>query len=276
MTKNIITSCTLAASLLMASHAPALAKSGVLVIDDIVSVRILNGWRTDSGAHMAAIEVRLADGWKTYWRAPGDGGIPPQFNWSGSTNLANVDLHWPRPDAFRVNGMLSIGYHGAVIIPIELSPVAKGKPISISGEIDMGVCDDICVPVTVQVAAELPAGHTTTDPAILDALMLAPASAKAGGVTSATCAVSPISDGMQVTATIDMPALDGDEVAVFELAGQQVWIDEARTTRAGRHLTATTDIVPSASGPFLLNRSDLRITVLGKTRAVDIRGCPAG
>ncbi|MGO4915318.1 protein-disulfide reductase DsbD domain-containing protein [Pseudogemmobacter sp. W21_MBD1_M6] len=276
MNTKFITSCALAASLFLASHAPALAKSGVLVIDDVVSVRILNGWRTDRGTHMAAIEVRLADGWKTYWRAPGDGGIPPRFNWSGSTNLANVDLHWPRPDAFHLNGMLSIGYHDAVIIPIELSPATKGQPISVSGEIDMGVCDDICVPVTVHVTAELPADQTTTDPAILGALKLAPANAKAGGVTSATCAVSPISDGMRVTATIDMPALDGEEIAVFELAGQQVWIDEAKTTRAGRHLTATTDVVPSASGPFLLNRSDLRITVLGKTRAVDIRGCPAG
>ena len=47
---------------------------------------------------MAAVEIRLAPGWHTYWRVPGEAGIPPRFDWSGSQNLAAVAYEWPRPE----------------------------------------------------------------------------------------------------------------------------------------------------------------------------------
>lgn len=276
MKSHILKFGSLALALLGDAVLPVDARAEILVLDDIIAVRVLDGWRTESGTHMAALEIKLAEGWKTYWRAPGDGGIPPRFDWSGSDNLAAVSVIWPRPDAFEVNGMLSIGYHDHVVIPIELSPTDASRSIALDGEVDLGVCDDICVPVSVRVSADLPVGHTQMDARIQQALSQVPATAKAGGVLSVNCSVTPIADGLRVTATIDMPALDGKEIAVFELSGQQVWFDEARTSRSAGQLTAQTDLVPSNPGAFLLNRSDLRITVLGKTRAVDIRGCPAG
>ncbi|MFY8145805.1 MAG: protein-disulfide reductase DsbD domain-containing protein, partial [Rhodobacter sp.] len=63
--------------------------------DDLLSAEVLPGWRTEQGTHMAALRLTLAPGWKTYWRSPGDAGIPPLFNWSGSQNLSGVRVHWP-------------------------------------------------------------------------------------------------------------------------------------------------------------------------------------
>ncbi|MCX8508161.1 MAG: protein-disulfide reductase DsbD family protein, partial [Rhodobacteraceae bacterium] len=57
------------------------------VPDNLLKAEILPGWRTESGSQMAALRLTMAPGWKTYWRAPGDAGIPPRFDWTGSANL---------------------------------------------------------------------------------------------------------------------------------------------------------------------------------------------
>ncbi len=48
----------------------------------------------------AGIELRLATGWKTYWRYPGDSGVPPRFDFSKSTNVKSVTVRWPAPHRF--------------------------------------------------------------------------------------------------------------------------------------------------------------------------------
>jgi DsbC/DsbD-like thiol-disulfide interchange protein len=76
----------------------------------------------ENGGHMAAVELQLAPGWKTYWRSPGDAGIPPSFDWSGSENVKSVRLHWPAPEVFEANGMQTIGYHERLVLPVEITP----------------------------------------------------------------------------------------------------------------------------------------------------------
>ncbi|MEJ6478965.1 MAG: protein-disulfide reductase DsbD family protein, partial [Octadecabacter sp.] len=97
---------TLAA--LVALSVPAAADP----MDGVAAFDILPGWRTDRGTHMVAVRISLAPGWKTYWRAPGDAGIPPQFQWDGSQNINAAQFHWPIPEVMNQNGMRSIGYHG--------------------------------------------------------------------------------------------------------------------------------------------------------------------
>src|SRR3984893_14986966 len=65
----------------------------------------------------AGVEIRLDAGWKTYWRDPGDSGVPPTFDFSGSENVKSVTVEWPAPERFpdRACGN-SIGYvHGLVV-----------------------------------------------------------------------------------------------------------------------------------------------------------------
>src|SRR5262245_42839364 len=61
-------------------------------------LRLIAGPATDSTkGYLAGVEIVLAEGWKTYWRMPGDAGVPPQFNWDGSTNTAAIDVFYPAP-----------------------------------------------------------------------------------------------------------------------------------------------------------------------------------
>ncbi len=76
---------------------------------------------------MAAFEITLEEGWKTYWRSPGDAGIPPRFDWENSHNLDGVALHWPRPAVFESFGTQTIGYSEKLILPVELTPVDQNR-----------------------------------------------------------------------------------------------------------------------------------------------------
>lgn len=268
MIKALLVSLSLTISLAQ----PASSASNIVVLEDVAKVDLLPGWRTGAGTHMAAIRIQLAPGWKTYWRAPGDAGIPPRFDWAGSTNLKAVSFHWPTPDVFVANGMRSIGYHDQLILPIEFSPISSG-PIALRASIELGVCEEICLPMQVKLVGEL-TERDAIDPAIQTSLANQPVSARAGGVRSATCAVEPIDDGLRVTARIDMPDI-GSEIAVLEVPDKSIWVSQSSMSRQAGVLEATAEMVPSNTAPFLLNRSEIRITVLGDRKAVEIVGCPA-
>src|SRR5256885_4286423 len=64
----------------------------------------------DQAIYRAGMEIRLAPGWKTYWRYPGDSGIPPRFDFSKSRNVKSITVHWPAPQRLPEEGGISIGY----------------------------------------------------------------------------------------------------------------------------------------------------------------------
>ena len=243
--------------------------------EDYASFEILPGWRTENGTHMTALRVTMKPGWKTYWRTPGDAGIPPRFDWTGSRNINDVKFHWPTPNVFYQSGMRSLGYSSELVLPIELTPDQVGQEIELRADIELGVCQEICIPVAVRIAADLPA-TTGTDQRISAALNERPSSARDADVRSATCTSKPISDGVSLTVRVDIPSLSPDEIAVFELPDQTIWVSEASMSREGRILIAVADIVPPTAAPFVIDYSELRITVLGSGRGVDIMGCQAG
>jgi len=235
---------------------------------------VLPGWRTPEGTHIAALHLTLAPGWKTYWRAPGEAGIPPRFDWAGSENLANVRMHWPRPQLFELNGLTTVGYHDELILPLELSPRNAAEPIVLMADVEMGVCNEVCIPVSLKLDAHLTAAAGGPDAAIRAALNDRPEPAARAGVRDVRCAVEPIRDGMRLTASIDMPRLGADEFAVIEAGDPTIWVAEATSERAGGALTSVTDMVPSDAKPFAVDRSKLTITVFGDAgRVVEISGC---
>lgn len=243
--------------------------------DDLVKAALLPGWQTGQGTRMAALRIDLAQGWKTYWRSPGEAGIPPEFDWTGSRNLAAVRFHWPRPEVFHTNGMQTIGYHRTLVLPIEVTPADPSKPVTLRATVDLGVCRDVCVPTSVTLAANL-SGKGTADPAIQAALDARPATAAEAGAKGISCRIDPIRDGLRVTAHMTLPPQGPDEVVVVEPGNADIWAAPAEVTRQGNRLSAVTELVDATGAPFALNRSALRLTVLGKNRAVEIAGCPAG
>jgi len=261
-----------ALALLACLAAPAFAQGTTQ--SDVLSGQFRPGWQIEAGRHMAALELQLAPQWKTYWRSPGDAGIPPQFDWSGSRNVGSVRFLWPAPDVFQTNGMQSIGYHDDLVLPIEVVAIDPSRPVHLRARVDLGVCKDICMPASLDLSADLTAPGRA-DPLIKAALQAQPATARAAGVGRVACTLAPIRDGMRLTAEVDVAPQGKAEVVAVEAGPPGVWVSEAMVSRAGGRLTAVVDLVPPSGAPFALDRSGIVLTVIGPAgRAVEIRGCP--
>ncbi len=261
-------SLILAAALL--APVPAFATDPLAAV---VSHRVLPGWQQADGTYMAGLEIALAPGWKTYWRSPGDAGIPPQFDWTRARNVGAVQVHWPSPGIFHEAGMRSIGYTQTVVLPMTIAPKQDGQDMRLRGRMELGVCADICVPAAFDIDTVLPAGPGTRSPQIAAALASLPYSAREAGVRSATCTLSPDNDTLRIEATLTMPHSGGTEVAVIEPGRPGVWVSEAETERRGDVLRVSAEMMHHSGKPFGLSRSDIRITVIGGSYSVDIQGC---
>ena len=130
----------------------------------------------------AGVEIELAEGWKTYWRQPGDaGGVPPNFDWSGSVNAAPTVLY-PAPQRMTDKAGDTVGYKGGVVFPVALAVADAAKPVQLRLKLEYGICREICVPVEAAFALDLPAATAEPLPeAILRALARVPS---AGGPPS--------------------------------------------------------------------------------------------
>lgn len=242
--------------------------------DDILQASVLTGWQTDAGRQMVALRLELAPGWKTYWRSPGDAGIPPEFDWSQSRNLAGITIHWPAPSVFETAGFTTIGYHDLLVLPVEIQAADPAQPVDLAVTVDLGICRDICLPASVALTARIE-GPGAPDPAIKAALAARPVSGKAAGLSGISCGVEPIKDGLRLTATLALPAQGPDETVAIETADRRVWVSEAEASRKDGALVAVADLVPPDAAPFALDRSGVTVTVISERGAVEVTGCPA-
>ncbi|SPJ23290.1 protein-disulfide reductase DsbD domain-containing protein [Palleronia abyssalis] len=258
---------TLALIALLCSATAALSQQGV---DDL---RLLPGWRMENGRHMAALEIRLDPGWKTYWRHPGDAGIPPTFDWSGSENVEAVRIHWPAPEVFWQSGMRSVGYRDGVVLPIEITPRHTGRPVDLKLAIDMGVCDDICVPVSARSEIALSANHVRPDARIRFALANRPLTGSEAELSGVACDIRLTPKGAELTATLSMPSLGEGEDVVFESGDPNLRLSDTYARREGAKLLASVSIAPPRGQPLMVDRSALRMTVVGSRGAAEIVGC---
>lgn len=250
---------------------PVAAQSG---LGDIVRLEVLDGGLTRNGTHRAALRMVLADGWKTYWRAPGDSGIPPHIIWDRSRNVGQVAITWPSPQVFDQGGVRTIGYQHQMVLPLEITVPQPGQPVQLSGEIQFGLCQDVCVPAFLSFDQALnPAAPR--NPAIAAAMAKRPFSAFEIGVESTICRITPSDNGLTIKATVTMPTAGGPEVAVIEPGDPQLWASQAVATRQGDILSIVAQVSHVTGSDFTLDRALMRITVLGQRHAVDIQGCAA-
>ncbi len=135
---------------LLCAATPAVAADVSPWDNDIRSaVRLIgaSAIRESGGAVLrAGVEIKLPPGWKTYWRYPGDSGVPPVFDFAASDNVKSATVLWPAPVRFVDGGGNSIGYKGDVVFPLRIVPRDAGKPVTLRLNLDYAVCETLCVP----------------------------------------------------------------------------------------------------------------------------------
>jgi DsbC/DsbD-like thiol-disulfide interchange protein len=144
------------------------------------AVRLLAGSR--SGAVLlGGIAFQLQVGWKTYWRTPGDSGVPPRFDFSKSDNVEAVTVLWPAPRKFDDGaGGVSLGYHDQIVLPLRIVAKNVDKPVTLRAEINYAVCEKLCIPVEANAELAFNSVASTEDSALFAALDTVPKPASVG------------------------------------------------------------------------------------------------
>jgi DsbC/DsbD-like thiol-disulfide interchange protein len=225
-------------------------------------VRLIAGG-TDGDRHLAGIEIALDPGFKTYWRTPGDSGLPPSFDWSGSENVAAVDLRWPAPKRQEDAGGVAYVYGGTVVLPVMVTPKEPGKPVTLKLAIDYGVCKDICIPARAELS-ELLFAHGPHRAAIEEALASVPRPQALGA--KADLAVlgieRPAKDQSVFRVTVRAP--EGAKPALFA-EGPENWYLSSSYPGDGNTFTVTVEDQPKdASGPIAV-----RLTLVAGSDAIE-------
>ena len=149
----------LGAALALAAATDARAQQSDWVGVDEAKARLISAAGAVDGADAIdlGLQFQLAKGWKTYWRSPGEAGMPVQLDWSESVNVANAELLWPLPTRFTSFDIDTYGYGGEVILPIRLTVAQPDRAVSARLEVFYQVCREICIPVEARLVLDLPA-----------------------------------------------------------------------------------------------------------------------
>ena len=214
-----------AAMLLLGAPPLADAASRPWVASHYVEARLLTAvtGTGDLATVPAGVEIKLDDSWKTYWRSPGDAGLPPTLDWAGSSNVGSTTLLYPKPERLTLLGIQTFGYKHDVVFPIDIKTKTPGQPLDLKLKLDILVCADLCIPKTFDLALTLPAGSASPD---ADAQVLAkaraavPTGAQASGLS--VTSIEEVSDAgkqaLQVVATAREPFQAPDVIAEVDPA----------------------------------------------------------
>lgn len=125
-----------------------------------VSVRLISsGQVTALGKALVALEIDMPETTKTYWRIPGESGLPADLDFSASSGVEGYQILWPYPLRETKSGLLDYVYYGHTILPIELDLSAPQGIIDVVAT--LGICSEICVPA--QLRLNLPLSSDTQD-----------------------------------------------------------------------------------------------------------------
>jgi DsbC/DsbD-like thiol-disulfide interchange protein len=164
----------------------------------------------------AGIEIRLKPGWHTYWRYPGDAGVPPRFDFGGSQNVKAVEVLWPAPRRIPEEGLVAIGYTGDVTLPLAIVPQNMKKPVVLRLKLDYAVCEKLCVPAEGKSELVLAGGPSSQDTALAAAAARVPQKVALGqGPTLAIKSVRREDGAARPRIVIDVAAPPGTNVALF-------------------------------------------------------------
>ncbi|WP_158810495.1 protein-disulfide reductase DsbD [Beijerinckia sp. L45] len=200
--------------------APADAATSPWVSGDFVQARLIAAvaGTGDLKTLPLGIEVKLDETWKTYWRSPGDAGLPPALAWDGSANLATATLLYPKPQRMTLLGIQTFGYKHDVIFPVDATVATPGQPLELKLKLDILVCAELCVPRTFALTLGVPAGPASADPEaqlIAKARAAVPGGAEVAGLSIAS--VAEVSDkgalALEIKANAQDPFVRPDIIA---------------------------------------------------------------
>lgn len=264
----VLTACSLGAAFAGTAHA---GDASAWSEDLRSSMRLIAGSNAKDVPQLrAGIEIKMQPGWHTYWRYPGDAGVPPRFDFAGSENVKTAKVLYPAPQVHSDSGGQSLGYVDSVIFPVQVTPKDPGKPVKLRVKLDYAVCEKLCVPAEGKAEIPLAAGDSALDSVLQAAEARVPRTAAAAdlGLTARR-----VAGGAKPLVMLELAAPGGGPVQVFAEGPSPEWAlpipQAAQGAPAGRqHFSFTLDGLPGGVDPK--GAFDLTFTVVTGERAYEV------
>lgn len=248
---------------------PATASQGAWGEGTKASVRLVAAGVDADGYLDAGLEIALPAGWHTYWRAPGDAGIPPSFDFSASANLADVVVDFPVPVQLDDGATLTNVYYDRVLLPVRARVIDPAGPSSLSVTLDLGVCDEICVPdAATATVAIAPGVHDAAARAQIDAARAALPSPAEPGVFAVTAVARDGGTDKRPVFRFDAVVPDPAD-AVFLVEGPPHWSPYRPEKVADGEGTAWTVKFSRLGADVAADDATFRVTMISGGRAVE-------
>lgn len=255
---------------ILAAPAGASAAVGDWHQGEQARVRLVASGVDAKGQLSAALEISLPAGWKTYWRTPGDAGVPTTADFSGSSNLGPVTVSFPVPtrddDGYAVTNV----YHDGVVLPVTAAVADSSKPVTLNVDVKLGVCQQVCVPDEVQASLVVPAGqHDRAAAEVVEkAETLVPGPAEPGVFSVDSVVRTGGTDGRPVFQfSGEVP---DSAHAVFFVEGPADWAPFRPAARTGPDGRAIWDVQFSRLGSTVpIAGASFRVTIQSGARAID-------
>jgi DsbC/DsbD-like thiol-disulfide interchange protein len=236
------------------------------------AIRLVAGANKSGDTRLrAGLEIKLQPGWKTYWRYPGDSGVPPRFDFSGSENLGRAKVLYPAPHLFSDETGQSLGYKDNVILPLQVTPRQPGKPVKLRVKLDYAVCEKLCIPAEGRAELTFGAGDSALDAALAASEARVPAEASPAAIG---LIAKRVTGGLKPLVFVELEAPSGKPLDLFVEGPTAEWAlpipKPAQGAPAGRrHFAFELDGLPPGvdpKAPF-----ELTFTVVEKDRALEIK-----
>jgi DsbC/DsbD-like thiol-disulfide interchange protein len=233
------------------------------------AVRLLAGSR--SGAVLlGGIAFQLQPGWHTYWRTPGDSGVPPRIDFGKSENIEAVTILWPAPIKFEDGaGGTSLGYQKQVVLPLRIVAKNADKPVTLRADINYAVCEKLCIPVEASAELAFTSVASTEDSTLSAALDTVPKPATIGDPNPLT--IRDVKREGKNGVLVDVAALDSAEVNLFVEGPTPDWaLPVPKLLEHGppgvKRFAFNLDGLPPGANP---DGAALKLTLVGGERAYE-------
>lgn len=109
-------------------------------------LRLVSAGGLHDGRYEAGVDLTMDPGSHTYWKIPGEAGVPPVFTFNGSENVSKAEVSFPTPSRITEEGIDAFGYDNGVVFPVAVTPADRGKPAVLHVDVTFAVCNKICLP----------------------------------------------------------------------------------------------------------------------------------
>ncbi len=220
------------------------------------------------------VQIRMKPGWKTYWKVPGDSGVPPFFDWSRSSNVASARILYPAPKRYVDQYATAIGYKDEVVFPVQLTQVSKAMPTIAKVTVAYAVCSDICLPASADLTlnlAKAPRATTTSSALIARYRKKVPATdAKESHPRIASARVTGSGKDARLMLEVDQKAGSPDVEIFVEGPPEFYFAEPRRQPQSGLDGTARYSMaVDGVTSSDTLNGRKLLFTVVGDQGALE-------